>query len=318
MKTILTSALFSFFCFITFSQVWIDQEAIWHYDFDAIGGFQGYSKYEYTGDDLIQGHDCQIIESNQHQVYPGPNGTYYHTDVEMETNFTYTNGDTVFWLVEDEFLVLYNFGAQPGDTWVVGQADASLECLDATVLVDSIGTVTLNGENLRWIAFHTLEYSSYLYSGKAVERFGLFEMSYYSPHALFPVKTDCTEGTVIDFSFNQFTCYEDVSFNLLNTTSQDCEYKATLSIQDLNSDKTGISYHINQIDKTLQLDAKELSNTTICHIVNSMGQIVVDKKNLFKTSNSESINVSKLNPGIYFLQISKDGFNQNERFLIQN
>lgn len=315
MKTILAFTLLLFSSFPSFSQVWIDQGAVWHYNIDAGGLFQGFSKYEYTSDSTIQGHDCQVIEKNQHQVQ-NFGGNYSHSDHQMETNYTYTNSDTVFWLVEDEFKVLYNFGAQPGDTWITANADISTNCSEAIVEVDSIGTILMNGQNLRWIAFHTQDNSSYIYNGKAVEKFGLFEMSYYSAHALFPVKTDCTEGTVIDFFFNQFTCYEDVSFNLYNVTSQDCEYKASLSVEDLNTDNTGITFYINQTDKSLQLEAKELSNATSCYIVNSMGQIVVDKISLFSQSNSESLNVSKLNPGIYFLFINKDGFVQNERFLI--
>lgn len=315
MKTILTIALFSFFSNIIFSQVWIDQDAVWHYNIDAGGLFQGFSKYEYTSDATIQGHVCQVIEKNQHQVQ-NFGGNYSHSNHPMETNYTYTNGDTVFWLVEDEFKVLYNFGAQPGDTWITANADTSVDCFATTIEVDSIGTINMNGQNLRWIAFHSLDNSSYIYQGKAVEKFGLFEMSYYSPHALFPVKTDCTEGTVIDFFFNQFTCYEDISFNLFNTTNQDCEYKASLSVEDLNTDNTGITFYINQTDKTLQLEAKELSNNTNCYIVNSTGQIAVNKISLFSHSNAESLNISKLNSGIYFLLINKDGFIQNERFLI--
>ncbi len=315
MKTTLLITLSFFWSNLSFSQVWIDQDAIWHYNIDAGGLFQGFSRYDYTRDSLIQGHNCQLIDKSQHRVQ-NFGGIYSHSDHQMETNFTYTNGDTVFWLVENEFKVLYNFGAQIGDTWSIANADVATDCLEAIVEVDSIGTILMNGQNLRWIKFHTQDNSSYLYSGKAVEKFGLFEMNYYSPHALFPVKTDCTEGTVIDFFFNQFTCYEDASFNLYNVTSQDCEYKSQLSTNNLMPQENGINFYVDQTNKSLRLDTKEISANIDCYVVNNMGQIVIKSVKLFKYSNSESINASQLKSGIYFLIINSDNFKQTERFLI--
>ena len=306
-----------FSAFSSFSQVWIDQDAVWHYDINAGSLFQGFSKYEYTSDSIIQGHSCQVIEKNQHRVV-NYNGIYSHSNYQMETNFTYTNGDTVFWLVENEFKVLYNFGAQVGDSWTIANADPTVECLDAIVEVDSIGTVVLNGNNLRWIAFHSQENSSYIFSGKAVERFGLFELTSNSPNALFPVKFDCTDGVFIDYYLYNFTCFEDASFNLYNVTTQDCEYRASLSIDELNDTESGITFYMNQSENALFLSNPENSDGISCTIINSLGQHVMNEKPLFKNSNTETIDVSNLNPGIYFLHINNNGLVQNERILIAN
>lgn len=303
--------------FSGFSQVWIDQDAVWHYDINAGSLFQGFSKYEYTSDSIIQGHNCQVIEKNQHRVV-NYNGIYSHTNHQMETNFTYTNGDTVFWLVEDEFKVLYNFGAQPGDTWVTAEADTSVDCLEAIIEVDSVGTIQLNGENLRWIAFHSLDNSSYIYGGRAVEKFGFFEMNYFGAHALFPVKADCTEGTTVDYFFNSFTCYEDASFNLYNITTQDCEYKASLSLNELNSGESGIVVYMNQEEKVLYLENSEITTGITYTVINSLGQQVMKEQSLFQDSNSETIDVAHLNSGIYLIRINNNGFYQNKRILIAN
>lgn len=314
MKLFLFITLFSF-SFSSFSQVWVDQGAVWHYDVH-LNGLQGFTKYEYVSDSTLQGESCQVITAYQHQVYPGPNNTYNHSNMVMDTNFTYTNGDTVFWLVENEFKVLYNFGAQVGDSWTIANADPAVECLDAIVEVDSIGTIQLNGDNLRWIAFHSQDNSSYIFKGKAVERFGVFELTPNSPHALFPVKHDCSEGVFVDYYLYDFTCFEDASFNLFNVTSQDCEYKASLSLNDLSYETNGVTFYMNQLENLLYLSNSKNSNGINCAIINSLGQQVMNEKPLFQHSNSETIDVSSFNPGIYFLSINKDGFVQSKRFLI--
>lgn len=306
-----------FSTFSSFSQVWVDQDAVWHYDVN-LNGMQGFTKYEYATDSIILGQNCQVITAFQHQVYPGPNNTFNHSIMDMDTNFTYSNGDTVFWLVENEFKVLYNFGAQVGDMWTIANADPAVECLDAIVEVDSIGTILMNGDNLRWIAFHSQDNSSHIFSGKAVERFGLFELTSNSPNALFPVKSDCTEGVFIDYYLYNFTCFEDASFNLYNITSQDCEYKASLSLDELNGIENSITIYMNQSENVLYLSNSENSDGISCAIINSLGQQVMNEKPIFKHANTETIDVSNLNPGIYFLHINNNGLIQNERILIAN
>ncbi|HQO49688.1 MAG TPA: hypothetical protein PK939_04625, partial [Bacteroidales bacterium] len=49
----------------SFSQVWIDYGAAWHYDFWNIG-VGGFFKYEYASDTVIDGHNCQKITSESY------------------------------------------------------------------------------------------------------------------------------------------------------------------------------------------------------------------------------------------------------------
>ena len=108
------------FSFSIKSQVWINKDAIWHYEWSGIKG-GGFVKIEYEKDTLINGKLCNKLVSIEYDFITNqkneiiPSGKY-----PLKNQYTYVNGDTVFYLVNDNFFVLYNFGAKPGDTWNIG------------------------------------------------------------------------------------------------------------------------------------------------------------------------------------------------------
>lgn len=313
MKATYIFTIFLFSQFHSFAQVWIDSDASWHYNVDAGSLFQGFNHLQYTADSMIQGHNCQVIEAYQHRA-TNYNSIYSHSDFQLETNYTYVNGDTVFWLVDDEFKVLYNFGAQVGDTWVIAEANTDTECQQTIVQVDDIGTVDLNEETFRWISFHSLGNSSYFFGGKALERFGMYEIPYHSPHSLFPVENDCTAN--IEFFFHQFTCYEDASFNLLNTSTLDCEFARTLSLTEESTSNFGIQYYVDQENSLLHLNSDASLDNVKCTIYNNMGQVVFPTKVILNTNNNDVIHFSNLNSGIYYVVLQSDNLTETGKFVL--
>ena len=79
--------------------------------------------------------------------------------IDSLTMYIAVSGDQVFYKVGDEFVLLYDFGAEPGDTIhsKVESSDLSLGCLssfeddiiDFSYVIDTVGTQFVNGKELR-------------------------------------------------------------------------------------------------------------------------------------------------------------------------
>lgn len=135
-------------------------------EFAPIGAVWYYHKYEFfqfpwvpikfyrieaTGDTLIQGRSCSILETSD------------PIDCTRRRNKEYVSqqGDTI-WLYDQDteaFQLLYNFGAQPGDTWTIDLVQVLSEMpLTVTIRVDSISTVNIAGTSLRrYYASHKID-----------------------------------------------------------------------------------------------------------------------------------------------------------------
>lgn len=74
---------------------------------------------------------------------------YYFGVNTLEPEFTYLSGDTVFRYKNNKFNILYNFGAQPGDTWDLGIDTNQWLCSKSIIEVDSVKTITINEMPLR-------------------------------------------------------------------------------------------------------------------------------------------------------------------------
>ncbi len=233
MKKILliTSVTFFYFSFLS-QNVWIDQNARWYYNYTNIAE-KGYVEWNYNTNQNVLGKTCQKIDGKRYvyrETGPGSGYVYFHTDV-LPSHYTYVNGDTVFHYSNGNFYTLLNFGANVGDSWITDISNDGLSCTyDTTrVIVDSIGTVFLNGQNYRWISIKNIilniyDSASYFYEGKFVERFGLFESRYNSrPNTLFPTETGrrdsvlttsqaCDPLLITEYYLHDFYCFRDSTF----------------------------------------------------------------------------------------------------------
>jgi hypothetical protein len=161
-----------FFVSIVKGQVWIDHSATWHYEWSGIAT-GGFVKIKYTKDTVIFNKFCQKLVPIWYTFYCDQNQIVRLFRIDtLNSEYTTVSGDTVFYLLNNHFYILYNFGAQPGDTWDLGvDTNASL-CTHSIVIVDSIGTVEINNHNYRWIFVRPMINSSVSIGGKIVERFG--------------------------------------------------------------------------------------------------------------------------------------------------
>jgi len=236
MKKIGTLTLFCSLLITTYGQTWIDKGAEWHFGY---GGMQdvGFIKVKYTMDTLIEGRLCQKLEQFQYRFTVNPSHEWIFLGVlPLKQEYTYLSGDTVFYYKDNRFNVLYNFGAQPGDSWDLGIDTNHWKCSKSIIEVDSVKTIVIN--NITYRCIHVkpqLNASGYL-KGWIIEKFGSFE------NYLFPIENVCDTNVIFEGVDIKFSCYKDTSFPLLNVTNKNCEYYFQLvSISELHTPEVSVS-----------------------------------------------------------------------------
>jgi hypothetical protein len=286
-----TIALFYiFFAVSLHGQTWIDQGAVWHYDWS--GTLPGFDKIEYVGDTLIQNKNCQKLEITSYMFAPlDYSGELLSTSYKYQ--FTYQSNDTVFYLVNDQFHILYDFGAKIGDKWSLGIDTNEFDCGPSWVEVESAGSTVIGGDTLEWISVVTLPNSSVGLSGKIYKRFGAQE------DYLFPTPRNC-DSAVIEWYVYRFSCFADDSFPVYNVTGKECDYLLRTSVQKLNTKDKIVSIFPNPT--TNKLSVKLLR--TDRRILNL--QILDVQGRIMKNFTEKEIDVSGLSKGIYIIRLELD------------
>lgn len=284
----LFSILFSISTF-SFSQTWIDSGAEWHYLYN---GFMdaGFYKVNYVGDTTIDGKICQKLEQSKYRFSTDQYNQWYYLGVDtLNPEFTYLSGDTVFRYKNNRFNILYNFGAQPGDTWDLGIDTNQWLCSQSVIEVDSISSIVRNGITLRCLFVSPHENSSEYFWGWINEKFGA-TWGY-----LFPMENNCDPYLAVEFDQIGFSCYKDDSFPLINYTNVDCEYFWELvNIPALTIDKITISP--NPIIDKFTVNISGSSTIENIRIFNLQGELKGDY-------NNPVININDFQSGLYILEI---------------
>lgn len=134
--------------FAAAAQNWCPPGATWTHTYTDGWIFNGYARFEYAGDTLIDGESCQRID----QYSEAWNFIFDTLMVSHEPAalITKVEGDLVSILTETGFDTLYWFGASPGDHWYVAMPYA-MESLMRFDITDT-GTVVIGGLPLRYVA----------------------------------------------------------------------------------------------------------------------------------------------------------------------
>lgn len=292
MKHIFTLLFLSLF-FNSNAQIWIDQGAVWHYDWTG-AGYGGYDRLEYNEDTLIDGVNCQKIERNRYNFGTDQAGDVISLGESTSLlGMTHVSGDTVFYRADNQFYVLYNFGAQVGDTWIISTVNSNLDtyCNDTSrVEVMDIGTISINSNSYRYITLESTFNSSMVLQGTFVERFG---QTSSGGQTLFPTVMGCDLNVAYDFDYYNFRCFEDNSFSLYNPNGGSCGYVVGI---DNNLDEESVKLYPNPVQNELTI---KNSNSQTVIIVNVLG----DEVGRYSIkSNQQIIDVSNLHKGIYFMK----------------
>jgi hypothetical protein len=286
---------FLLFCSQIKSQVWIDQDAEWHFSFWNISSY-GHAVINYTADTIIEGNNCQILKATAHRYSVDMNWEHFYMGPDpYPTIYTYVSGDTVFYYNKNKFFVLYNFSAQPGDSWVLDDEIKGNGCNQSVCIVDSVGTIEINGQNLRWISLSSEVGSTFGLSGKVVEKFG----SLYG--YTFPIYLHCDTTEVAHHDFLSFSCYEDISFPLYNTsTTGNCA--TSLSIQALKNNSNEFKLYPNPAGDVLHLlyESEEQKILKV-RFTDMTGRLVLSME--LPSNTQTTLNTTDLTGTVYILNL---------------
>ena len=304
MKTTLTTA-FIFFTFALFSQVWVNSNPVWHYDYWTIGEY-GFIKIEQTGDTVLNGSTCQKLNGIKHTFFmTGPNGDIAHSASAFDQWYTRASNDTVYYWDGDHFNVLYDFSASAGDSWLIEDGTTWFECNDSSYTkVQSVGTVNLNGEQAVQLNLVDSVGGSYGIQGAVNSHFGAMQ------DFLFPTGRNCDSNLIVEFYQYTFKCFQDDSL-IYNPSGEDCEYLLThLGLAENNNFAGTVAP--NPANDVLQVTLPK--GDTDYRIVTLTGQVV--EAGLL-TEQTSDLDISELPEGMYMLQLNgKNGEVSSLRFCV--
>lgn len=274
------------------AQIWAPTGAKWHYTFSNFW-ISGYVSIENTTDTLILDNSTGQLRNCQKLVktfwsYNHLNGN--RDTILLGSEYTWSNEDTVFIFRHNQFYVLYDFSAQPGDTWNVPETNNEFGGLCDTVgvvNVVSVGDTVINFVSLRYIVVEPEDQTHWVLSGIIIEKTG--PLWYMLPEAACII--DYMEG-------GPLRCYQDSGFQYNTGIAPYCDY--ILGVQETETNPMQVypnpaTYHVN-----VTCDPNELYDL---RIINIQGQTI---KKFHDVGNGMNINLHGIAPGLYFIALSNE------------
>jgi hypothetical protein len=195
-----------------FTQEWAPSGATWYYTYKPDLSY-GYVKIQSIGDTIIQEKPCKSLR----QIAYGWTSPGYLDTIDIGVIHTYEEGDKVYYLVEDQFYVLYDFNAKKGDSWIVKHTGQPC-ILDTTgiIIVDSTSFEIINDDTLTCLYISPKEGSCVgYYPTKIIEKIGCIN-TYMFPEFI---------GCVIDAIFGgPLRCYYDNDLTYNTNIVNSCDY----------------------------------------------------------------------------------------------
>jgi hypothetical protein len=293
-KIILLTLLFNLIFSYSNGQVWVEDDAVWHYDFFVTGS--GFYKIELGDDTLIQDKNCQKYSIKKYTFFSQPGGVYEEGPIINYPNeYTYISGDTVFYYKNDKFYILFNFNANVGDQWVVNDVPIPFPICDTISKVEVIetGEIEINGINRRAILLHTIEGSPWGIDGWVVENIGPIGSQF-----LFPTGRNCNDSTIFCFEQNSFKCFEDSRIGLYNPSGIECEYLLIYAGTDEIKSQICQVYP-NPTSDIINILLKKFGEYKMS-IIDQSGQSI---QSINLCENKGTINLKGLPNGMYILKI---------------
>lgn len=127
--------------------LWCPPGALWQYT--VITGGWGSPlllvpmRTDYAGDTIIGGQSCQMLRAT-------------YTGYSMVGRlYTRADADRVWLYVDGQFYKMFDFSAQPGDSWLYkGVRQMGYQCAPLQLTVDSVGQRLIGGQLRRWFTAH--------------------------------------------------------------------------------------------------------------------------------------------------------------------
>lgn len=193
---------------------------------------------------------------------------------------------------------MYNFGAQPTDTWDLGIDTNDFSCSKSIVLVDSISALMIGSNSHRIIYTNNDTNASAGFNQKIIEHIG-------SLNYLFPTIRFCETNIAIDMPYYSFSCFQDITTSYRLVEEAECVNPYHVGLSEFTKNNEQIKLYPNPIEDKLKLQFPNTNDFSVS-IYNTLGEKIIDFHNNEKLS---EIDMSLLESGIYVLMF-EDSFGE--------
>jgi hypothetical protein len=278
--------------------------ASWHYDY-ANFWVVGYVHINHVGDTVINGKAAGKLEKEWY-AYNIENQSHYNQHLGYE--YMYADDERVYVYRHNQFYVLWDFSATPGDSWEIPESfDAGCDST-ASATVVATGDTLINGHTLRYIELDWNTDLNWAYHGLIVERIGPLQ-DYLFPHPT--CITDLFEG-------GPLRCYSDNNIGLYETGfAEACDFIVGMGENTRSSDFS-IAPNPAKEDIMIQFDLK-VSGDVLIEVFSMDGCILYSRSETNLSSGSQilSFKTTPMAPGVYILKLSTAEGVSSKRLLIQ-
>lgn len=321
MKNIYLSLFFFMFCvFISSrnqinaqSNIWVQNNAVWHYDWDNISGTSGFLKTRYIGDTILNGQLSKIFTTTSYSFFLDQNNISHLSSIdELDTNYTWNNQNQIYYWRENQFELLYDFTKVSGESYVIdSNEDITFFCNpNSTANVINSGTITYANQNYATLDLDYNDGDRTRLQGPVNARFGNYS-SFSTFSWLFPMNAmGCDPGIVVEYPLYKFRCFQDDSL-MVNPTNEECEYQLThVGMSELN--ENGYLLYPNPAANFVTLVSPFEQNDV--EIFTIAGALVYRGES---TANIQELNVN-LPKGTYVLKVTcENQLRYTEKLVIQ-
>ncbi len=297
-------ALFLSFSVSSFAQSWAAPGATWYYDLTIYAmpfPQYGYERIQNIGDTIIGTHQYNKLQIFRSWYNPQAQQTTNYTLPQLE--FTRADSGVVYYYRDSAEYVLYNFNAQPGETWVLRNEFEWTQCDTASVVVDSIATTIINGDTLRVLRTSPVSFNgiSFLYP-RIIEKIG--SLANLLPYTL--CVTDIPQG------YN-LRCYSDSTGWTYHNPYWTYACDDLLGMHDVQQQQFFTLYQDMQ-SQTITLSGSQIQSGSLIQIYDSRGLLVQQMNS--QNSGSTVLNVAGLPSGIYYVSVTSGNSFASKPFIL--
>jgi hypothetical protein len=281
--------------------------ASWHYNY-AHFWIEGYVNISYVDDTII---DNKMVGKLQKKGYFYNHELLQQFNQDLGYEYMYSDSDRVYVYRHNQFYVLWDFSAAPGDSWLVPESFETGYDSTALVTVIATGDTIINGLTLRYFELeynYNYEEQQWAYHGLVVERIGPIQ-DYLLPHSTFIA--DLIEG-------GPLRCYSDDNFGLYETgIAEACNFLVGLGE---NKSAHGFSIAPNPASDEIRLHFDlSVSGDVLVEVFGLDGRLLQSYSvaNFKQGSHNLVLNTARLSPGVYILKLNTDYGVSSERLIIR-
>ncbi|MBL4755264.1 MAG: T9SS type A sorting domain-containing protein [Flavobacteriales bacterium] len=276
------------------AQTWFEGNPKWEYDYADFCIVQtlGWDRVFYEQDTLIQGKTCALFKVKSYRK------PFFDPGFSQNSEFIlYDSADVVYKVVSGNFVQLYDFNLQIGDTIEINIFNITTNpvlCDDTLfVVIDTIDRIVLNNDTLRIQRWKLLNNTSVFGTSiDIIEKIGVV--------GRFPFDMSSQWGCGIDACYPfSFTCYANDSLDFNYPLTNSCSITpSVIGIEEL--DKQAIKISPNPTSGRIKLSLESAVESANIQVIDYHGRLVHAEK-LRGGKFEHQIDLSNLDKGLYLV-----------------